>query len=189
MRTFGFALLLFIIYPINLLSQVEVKDVVPKEYSLELGYRYISSSKFENQASMGQTILFDYAWQLSGFNRKNASYISVPLGYTMLRPDSENDSKVSILSYGWTVRHEIGRDKKVIPFFGYALLLNQLRQKDLEGSIFGHQTKFDFGINLHNSGKTRYFTKLEYSYTRFPRWGFDSSYSMHTWELKVGARF
>lgn len=174
---------------LTLSAQVDEKDVVPKEYSLELGYRYISSSKFENQASMGTTILLDYAWQLSGFNRKNASYISVPLGYTILRPDTEGDSKMSILSYGWTVRHELGREKKVIPFFGYSLLFNQLRQQDVDGSIFGHQTKFDLGINLNNTGKVRYFTKFEYSYTRYPRWGHDKSYTMHTWELKVGARF
>ena len=126
--------------------------------------------------------------ELSGFNKKSASYITVPLGYTMLRPDSENDVKASILSYGWTVRHEIGREKKIIPFFGYSLLLNQLRQENVDGSVFGHQTKFDFGINLNNSGKVRYFTKFEYSYTRFPRWGFDSSNTMHTWELKFGIR-
>lgn len=189
MKTTSIIIILILSSGFSLQAQSLDHDKVPKEYSLEIGQRYISSSKFDNKASIGNTILFDYAWQLSGFNKKSASYISVPLGYTMLRPDSDTDSKMSILSYGWTVRHEIGRDKKAIPFFGYSLLLNQLRQKGVDGSIFGHQTKFDFGYNFNSTGKVKYFTKAEYSYTRFPRWGHDNSYNMHSWELKLGLRF
>ena len=172
-----------------MLAQIEKKDKVPKEYSLELGTRYVFSSTFENKAEMGYTVLFDYAWQLSGFTRKSASFISVPLGYTVLMPASEEDARMAILSYGWTVRHEIGRDKKWIPFLGYALLLNQLRISDTEGTVFGHQTKFDLGLNFNTGKRLSYFTKLEYSFTRYPSLGKAKSDQMHAAEFKIGLRF
>lgn len=187
MKKISIYLLLF--FPILLAAQIDTKDRVPKEYSFEIGTRYVFANSFENQAEWGYTALFDYAWQLSGFNKKSASFISVPLGYTVLMPATENDSRVSILSYGWTVRHEIGRDKKWIPFLGYALLLNQLREQGTEGTVFGHQTKFDLGLHLNTSGRLNYYTKLEYSFTRYPALGKDKSDQMHAAEIKIGVQF
>lgn len=183
------SIFVLLVIPGFLLSQLEVKDKVPKQYSLEIGSRYVSSSTFENNATIGYTALFDYAWQLSGFTRKNASFISVPLGYTVLMPETDADERMSILSYGWTVRHEIGRDKKWIPFVGYALLFNQLRISGTEGTVFGHQTKFDLGLNLNTKSKVDYFAKVEYSFTRYPSLGQAKSDRMHAFEFKLGLRF
>jgi len=182
-------LLFVFVFSFALSAQVHEKDAVPKQYSFELGYRYIASNNFDNQTNFGVTYMFDYAWQLSGFTKKSASYISVPLGYTMLYPAGENDKKMSVLSYGWTVRHELSKDRKVIPFFGYSLLLNQLRIKETDGTIFGHQTKFDGGININTSGRLKYFTKIEYSFTRYPSLNKDKSNTIHAFELKCGVRF
>jgi hypothetical protein len=76
--------------------------------------------------------------------------------------------------------------EKAIPFIGYGLLLNQLRMSHLDGSIFGHQTRFDFGYLFNINEKVRLFTKIEYSYTRYPRLGERSSDNIHAADLKVG---
>lgn len=175
--------------PISLFAQLDKKDRVPKQISAEIGTRYVFSNSFENQVDLGYTLLLDYAWQLSGFERKNASYLSVPLAYTMLLPAREGDNRVSILSYGWTVRHELSRDKKWIPFIGYALLLNQWRESSVDGSVFGHQTRFDVGINLQTKTRLSCFAKIEYSFTRFPELGEKKSNQIHVGELKIGLRF
>jgi hypothetical protein len=186
LKIFLFTVLLI---PISLFAQLDKKDRVPKQMSLEMGMRYVFASSFENKVDMGYTLLFDYAWQLSGFERKNASYLSVPLGYTILFPAGEEDKRVSILSYGWTVRHELARDKKWIPFIGYALLLNQWRESSVEGSVFGHQTRFDAGINLNTKTRLIYFAKIEYSFTRYPALGQEKSNQIHVGELKIGLKF
>lgn len=156
----------------------------PKNYAIELGYRHIPSTTF-NIKTQGITVLFDYAWQLSGFNDKPASFISVPLGYTYLfQGNSINTAR--ILSYGWTVKHHLTSDRKAIPYIGYGLLLNQLRMSHLDGSIFGHQTRFDFGYLIKINERIRFFTKLEYSYTRYPRLGERSSDNIHAADLKLG---
>lgn len=172
-------------------AQESKMEKVPKLKSFELGYRYVLSSSFDAQPSSGTTLLFDYAWQLSGFSEnKNAAYISVPLGYTYLMNSNDTLSKnTRILSYGWTVRHDLGRNKKAIPFMGYALLLNQLKLDNVKGGVMGHQTKFDFGYDFMTSGKLRYFFKLEYSYTRYPKLGEKESQTIHAAELKIGLRF
>ena len=57
----------------------------PKQYSFEFGYRNVfaqSNMLNNNKATNGYGMLFDYAWQLSGFDGKKAkSFITVPLGY------------------------------------------------------------------------------------------------------------
>jgi hypothetical protein len=179
---------LILALPFILNAQDFKKDRVPKEYSLELGSRYVFSSDFEGHPAIGYTVLLDYAWQLSGFNKKSKSFISVPLGYTMFMGDSEETVNVSILSYGWTVRHEIGRDKKWIPFLGYALLLNQLRESGTKGTVFGHQTKFDLGVNFNTNNRLAYFAKFEYGFTRYPALGKEKSDQVHAFELKFGIR-
>lgn len=177
-----------ILFSKNLASSQEM-DKVPKVYSLEAGYRYVLTNDFVNQASHGYTAIFDYAWQLSGFNKKKASYITVPLGFSMLPADSPEDKDVSILSYGWTVRHEMARNRPVIPFVGYALLLNQYSEKGIVGKIFGHQTRFAAGADFHRSGSLIPFIKLEYSLTRYPVWGDADSKSYHFAGVKLGLRY
>ena len=181
-------ILLLLTLPILSNAQSIEKDRVPHEYSLELGSRYVFSSGFEGHPSLGYTVLLDYAWQLSGFETKSKSFISVPLGYTMFLKKTDEEVSVSVLSYGWTVRHEIGRDKKWIPFLGYALLLNQLREFGNEGTVFGHQTKFDMGVNFNTGHKLDYFAKIEYSFTRYPALGKAKSDQVHAVEFKLGLR-
>ena len=159
----------------------------PKVKSLEVGYRYLSSSTFDiNQG--GTTLLFDYAWQLSGFTGKSAAFISVPLGYTYF-PGGNGKESAGILSYGWTVRHNLKANQKTIPFFGYGLLLNQLRISGTDGSSFGHQTRFDFGYEFNANKKINPFVKAEYSYTRYPHMGVKESDKIHAFELKCGVKF
>jgi hypothetical protein len=182
-------ILLFLAVPFVSKAQTIEKDRVPRSYTLELGSRYVISSGFEGHPSLGYSIMLDYAWQLSGFETKSKSFISVPLGYTMFPKDTDEGVNVSVLSYGWTVRHEIGRDKKWVPFLGYALLLNQLREFGKEGTVFGHQTKFDLGLNFNTTQRLDYFAKIEYSFTRYPALGKAKSDQVHAMEIKFGLRF
>jgi len=173
----------------NLFSQVVQMEKCPKQYSIEFGHKYIFASTFENKASQGVGLLFDWAWQFSGFVKKHKVFLSVPMGYTYLFPDSDSDKSMSILNYGWTVRHELTKNKKYVPFLGYALLLNQIRISGIEGSIFGHQTKFDFGYNFKTEKRLMFFAKIEYSFTRLPSLGEEKSNKISTFETKVGIRF
>jgi hypothetical protein len=160
---------------------------VPKFKSFELGYRYIPSTTFDIK-NQGVTLLFDYAWQLTGFTGKPAAYISVPIGYTYLfAGDGSNTGR--LLSYGWTVKHDLKAKGKAIPYFGYGLLLNQLKVTGTDGSVFGHQTCLDFGYLFKTEKRANYYAKLEYSYTRYPRFGSKKSDSIHAFELKTGIRF
>ncbi len=180
-------LLFFGVLTVSLLQAQEM-DRVPKQYSLEAGYRYVLKSEFTNQASHGYTAIFDYAWQLSGFHKKKASYITVPIGYTQLFPDTENDNPVRIISYGWTVRHELAKDKKVIPWMGYALLLNQYKEIGVDGKVFGHQTRFSLGTNFMINSRLIPFVKIEYTLTNYPIWGQEESVQYNFIEVKTGVR-
>lgn len=164
---------------------------IPKEYSLEAGYRHVFHvSQLTNKASNGYGVLFDYAWQLSGFNGTSPrSFISVPMGYTVLMPDNALSVRTSMLNYGWTVRHELKKPSKWIPFVGYGLLLNNLRMDGTEGSLFGHQTQFEFGYNLRTSGRIQYFAKIQYSYTSYPRFNNPTRIRYHFADLRVGVRY
>ena len=179
-------LTIFLLFAV-LTSNAQSFSRVPKFVSAELGYRYITSTSFDIK-NQGMTLLIDYAWQLSGFTGKPAAYISVPLGYTYLFGGNGTNTG-RILSYGWTVRHDLKSNRKAIPFFGYGLLLNQLKITGTEGSVFGHQTRFDFGYLFKTAKKTSYYTKLEYSYSRYPHLGAKKSDSIHAVEIKTGVRF
>lgn len=161
----------------------------PKQYSLELGYRYIISNDFVSSGGIhGYGFLLDYAWQLSGFTTaKHPVYLSVPIGYSFL-PGGGSEPGQRMLSYGWTVRHMLNRDKAVQPFVGYALLLNQLSFENREGSIFGHQTRFSAGLNFRTESIITPFIKLEYSMARHPQLDVAESYWLHFIEMKLGLR-
>lgn len=168
-------------------ANAQVISKVPKFKSFELGYRYIPSSTFDIK-NQGITLLFDYAWQLSGFTGKPAAYISVPLGYTYLF-EGNGTNNGRILSYGWAVKHELKSKGKAIPFLGYGLLINQLKITDTEGGVFGHQTRFDFGYLFKTEKMANFYFKIEYSYSRYPHLGAKKSDSIHAFELKSGIRF
>lgn len=162
-------------------------EKAPKYISVEGGQRYIVSSSFDMK-NMGTTLLVDYAWQLSGYTGRPAGYISVPLGYTYFYSGSGLHSG-RILSYGWAVRHDLKANCKNIPFFGYGLLLNQLKLNGVEGSSFGHQTRFDFGYLFNDDKNFSPYLKVEYSFTRYPHLGIANSDKIHAVELKAGIRF
>ncbi|MFB6342650.1 hypothetical protein ACE1ET_13055 [Saccharicrinis sp. FJH62] len=180
-------LLLSLLFVLAVFSMNAQMEKVPKQYTVEAGYIYTFDNGFENSGSNGGHFLLDYAWQLSGFHKKKAAYITVPLGYSWLMGQGA-EKDLRILSYGWTVRHELGKDRDFIPFIGYGLLLNQLRQEGTEGSIFGHQTQFEFGFNYTKPERIQPFIKLEYSMIRFPQFGADQSYRMNHLALKFGIR-
>lgn len=163
----------------------------PKQYSFEVGYRNLfSHSNLTMNNTHGYGALFDYAWQLSGFDgKRNASYISVPLGYTILLPNDNLSQKISMLNYGWTVRHELSRNKPVTPFVGYGLLLNNMRIDGTEGSVVGHQTQFDLGLNFNTKTRLVYFAKIEYSYTSYPQFNEPERIRLHFADLRIGVRF
>lgn len=184
---FTFILISSVLFP----THAQTFKKVPKQYSFEIGPRYLfSHSNITLNNSMGFGGLFDYAWQLSGFDgTKNASFISVPMGYTILPGNDAATERISMLNYGWTVRHELARNKKMIPYVGYGLFLNDLKIKGTEGSVFGHQTEFDFGLNFNTSTRLIYFVKLQYSYTSYPRFNEPERIKLHYADIRLGVRF
>lgn len=184
---FTFILISSVLFP----THAQTFKKVPKQYSFEIGPRYLfSHSNITLNNSMGFGGLFDYAWQLSGFDgTKNASFISVPMGYTILPGNDAATERISMLNYGWTVRHELARNKKMIPYVGYGLFLNDLKIKGTEGSVFGHQTEFDFGLNFNTSTRLIYFVKLQYSYTSYPRFNEPERIKLHYADIRLGMRF
>jgi len=169
---------------------------VPKQYSVELGYRNIFSvidnanALMGNSATHGYGFLFDYAWQLSGLNKKRpAVYLSVPMGYTVVFADNNLSKNISLLNYGWTVRHELAVNKSSVPFLGYGLLLNTLKVNGTPGGVMGHQTQFEFGYNFNAKSKVKYFAKIQYSYASFPKLGVKERLHFQFADLRVGVRF
>lgn len=180
-------LLIFLLVPFFVAAQEEALRKVPKQYSLDMGYRSLTKNTFVNAANMGPSFMFDYAWQLSGLDGSRAAFITVPLGYSMFIEQGKD--ALNVLSYGWTVRHELVKKKKWVPFLGYGLLLNQVRQEGVDGSVFGHQTQFDFGYNYYGSYPWVPYIRVNYSLTRLPRFGDTGSGRINGVELKVGVRF
>jgi hypothetical protein len=187
MRKFKIVLLFFVSFLITSTSFAQNLPKAPKQYSVEIGYRYLTNNTFDLK-NQGTTILFDYAWQLSGYTGKPAAYLSVPLGYTMLfRGEGLKNGK--ILTYGWTVRHNLKNIGKGNPYFGYGLLLNQLSPEGAEGRIFGHQTRFDLGYTFNNTLRVKPFAKLEYSITRYPSLDKPKADKIGAIEIKTGIHF
>ena len=176
---------------LSLISQAQdsVFKRVPKQMSLEAGYRRITGSELANKASNGFSVLFDYAWQLSGFHSGRASFISVPLGYTFMLSDMEPSVSARVISYGWTVRHELRPQKGWVPYLGYGLMLNNYAEHGIDGHQFAHQTRFSLGINNYNLSSIQPFAQLDYSMTYYPQMGIKGSLGYKFIELKIGARF
>lgn len=166
-------------------STIYAFERVPKQYALEVGALYAHKNEYGGPKSPGTVIMFDYSWQLSGLDgSRPASFISVPIGYNYFF----EKPKSAILSYGWTIRHNLLKEKKVLPFIGYGLLLNQLSFDGDKGKRFGHQTRFDFGCEWQQQKIVHLFVKTEWSMTRFPDRQTDESDWLYTLALKVGAR-
>lgn len=179
-----------------------VLQKVPHQISVEFGYRYsfypntglttdATLTGLPNHASNGVGILADYGWQLTGLDgKKPAIYLTVPLGYTMLFPDDPQSKRVGMLNYGWTVRHELAtKDKKLIPFIGYGLFLSNLSEDGVAGSVSGHQTQFEGGVNFKTTGNILYFAKLQASYSSYPKLGYSKSLHFMYADLRIGIRF
>lgn len=169
---------------------------VPHQISIEGGYRYVlpvidnSAVLGGNSVTNGYGLMLDYGWKVSGFSdHKSNIYLTIPIGYSVMLPDNPSSVRLSMLNYGWTVRHEIGKGKKITPFAGYGLLLNSLSVKGVDGSVMGHQTRFEFGANLNTSTKLKYYAKLQYSYASFPRLDDDKRIHFQFLDLRLGVRF
>ena len=98
---------------ISLIAQDTILEKSPKQFSFEAGYRRNISSGFTNKADNGFNLAAEVAWKVSGFHKKSAVYFGVPLGYDYAMANSDIDNNTSTLFYGWIVRHEFGRDKKI----------------------------------------------------------------------------
>lgn len=185
---------------------------IPHQISVEFGYRYsfypntelVNDGSYalldangkvlpyqQNMATSGVGILADYAWQLGGLSgKKPAVYISIPMGYTILLPDNPSSKRIGMLNYGWTIRHELTtKDKKIIPFVGYGLFLSNMSVDGVPGSVSGHQTQFEGGLNFKTNTKLNYFVKLQGSYSSYPKLGVKNSLHFMYADLRVGVRF
>jgi hypothetical protein len=186
---------------------------IPHQISFEFGYRnsfyqntYLSNDGtyalidattgkalpyLANSATHGVGVLADYGWQLGGLTgKKPAIYLTIPMGYTMLFPDNPASRRVSMLNYGWTIRHDLATmDKKIIPFVGYGLFLNNLSVAGVQGSVSGHQTQFEGGVNFNTTTHLKYFVKLQCSYSSYPRLSYNKSLHFMYADLRVGVRF
>ncbi|HEY6913261.1 MAG TPA: hypothetical protein VI413_01190 [Paludibacter sp.] len=187
--------LLILLHAGSVFSQ-ETITKVPKQISVEGGYRFVlpvidrSAVPFVNSATNGYGFLVDYAWKLSGLNgKKPGIYLSVPIGYSVMLPDDNTSKRVSMLNYGWTVRHELSVNKPITPFLGYGLLLNTLKLDGTDGGVMGHQTQFEFGANLNTKNRLKYFAKLQYSYTSYPKLGDSKRIHFQYFDLRLGVRF
>jgi len=99
----------FLLKPIT--SQVSPFEKVTKQYSLALEYTNNLTSTYDNIATNGFGIEFDYAWKLSGYHKKKNVFISIPLGFKVFSSSTSKDVKV--LTYGWSVRHELLKNNKI----------------------------------------------------------------------------
>lgn len=207
MKKMFLPLLIFLsIYPAIIFAQKDsTMHRVPHQISVEFGYRYsfyqhtylgndgsyTLINNMMNRATSGAGVLADYAWQLSGLNgKKPAIYLTIPMGYTILLPDDPTSKRVGMLNYGWTIRHELAtKDKKIIPFVGYGLFLNNLSVEGVPGSVSGHQTQFEGGVNFKTNSKLNYFAKLQVSYSSYPKLDYNKSLHFMYADFRVGVRF
>lgn len=167
-----------------------VKDKVPKQYSLEAGYRNMHTSTLHSSTRNGFFWMFDYAWQLSGMRgEKKKAFLTVPIGMQYYYGNTAQDTSMRIICYGWTVRHEMAKDKKMTPFIGYSLFLNNMKREGVPGGIMGHQTKFEAGLNISHGKRLKTFFNIEYCYTRFPQYNNKKSIHLSALGINIGVRY
>lgn len=157
-----------------------VRFRIPHALSFEFGTKANVSSTFSNMPAVGAFGAFEYAWQLSGFEgNRPAVYLGLPLRWHSMLNGSNAFGQSQILSYGFTIRHQLttGRWR---PFVSYNLLLNQYTPDALmtnlaghPGRLMGHETKFDVGLELIGDKPAKGFApcgrlQLSGSLTTFP---------------------
>lgn len=189
MRKTRLAIALLFICTLFTINAQEIFKRVPKQYSFEIGSVFTTKNTFEVVNIMGTHILFDYAWKLSGLHTDKGTYLSIPLGYQHYSAVYDNNDRYGILIYGFTIRHELPWGNRFRPFLGYGLLFNQLRMGQTEGSVFGHETRFDAGCNFKLKNKFKLYLAASYSIARFPSLGIKSSDKFNRISIKLGVRF
>lgn len=132
---------------------------IPHAFSFEIGWRMNLPNDFTNLPAHGVYGAFEYAWQLSGFEPgRPAAYLGLPVRWATFLDDKTPFARAVMFNYGWSVRHQLSGGA-VRPFFGYNLLLSSFTPNEASvytnasGStsphrIFGHETKFDFGLDF-----------------------------------------
>lgn len=182
--------LLFVVF-LSLIFSVQSQDfeIVPKQKTIEIGTSYVFHSGFEKTAAFSEGASFDIAWLVSGFQNKRKVFISIPLGFYRGAAAGSDTVSTSRIFYGWTIRHELRKDKKMIPFLAYGLLLNQLWLSNTEGHGMGHETRFDVGTDFKLSGVKVFTMHLSYSHATFPAFGETESKTMDFLSLIAGLRF
>jgi len=105
-------------------------------------------------------------------------------------PDDPTSKRIGMLNYGWTIRHDLAtKDKKIIPFVGYGLFLSNMSVAGVPGSVSGHHTQFEGGLNFTTTTKLIYFVKINGSYSSYPRLNYNKSLHFMYADLRVGVRF
>lgn len=158
----------------------------PGYLSFEAGPRILLTSDMDISTT-GTTLGIDYSWQLSGYDGKPAGYIAIPFSYTRLFT-GKGASRATMLSLGWSVRHDLKAMQKNLPFLGYGMYLNQLHIDGKKGSSLGHQTQINAGYLFNDDGKISPYIKVEYSLTRFPNFEQSPCNMINAIELKAGVR-
>lgn len=133
---------------------------IPHTFSFETGWRMNFPNEFSNLPAHGVFGAFEYAWQLSGFEPgRPAAYLGLPMRFTSFLDGQTPFAKSVMFNYGWSVRHQLAGGP-VRPFFGYNLLLSSFTPDNFSGytngtstthtpyRVFGHETKFDFGLDF-----------------------------------------
>ena len=163
--------------------------------SFELGVRQCVHESFSNLGPglnrLNRTYaaaLFEFGRQVAGLTGRPAAYISIPLQFSWA-PESGSARSSYILSYGWTVRHDLlKKERRIVPFLGYGLLLNQFFVPSVTGHVIGHETRFDIGADIGLAGGTKLIVKIEYSMMSYYGFGRKSA-SVGMVSVKTGLRF
>ncbi len=168
-------------------SQESSFEKVSKQYSLVLSLADNTKSTYDNISKIGFGIELDYAWKLSGYNKKKNVYFSIPIGYQQFISAQTKDLKV--LFYGWSVRHELRKNRKWTPFLSYSLLLNQTWFDKIKGSNMGHQTRFSIGLNRRIKDKLLFTIIINYSFIRIPSLNNEKADRINRISIGSGFRF
>jgi hypothetical protein len=167
----------------------------PRTLSFEAGIRQCVHESFSNLgpgldrlSRTYATALFEFGWQVGGLTGRPAAYIGIPLQISWAPRSGDGDPSYA-LAYGWTVRHDLlGKGRRIVPFLGYGLLLNQFFVPSVSGHVLGHETRFDAGADIRLSGAARLLVKVEYSMSYFYAFG-RTRVSAGTASFKTGLRF